>query len=88
MRYQLSFPGLDATALFYLTPELNKCFVSILQLSSPSNGAYTIEEEGYFSQDPGNPLYGDMHFYIYNKVSTLETLGIKSQSIFYIFVHN
>lgn len=47
--------------------------LQIVQLSSPSNGAHTIEEEGYFSMDPGNPLYGDMHFYVYNKVNNIQT---------------
>ena len=39
------------------------------QVSSPSNGAHTIEEEGYFSTDSGSPLYGDIHFYMYDKVN-------------------
>ena len=39
------------------------------QVSSPSNGAHTIEEEGFFSTDSGSPLYGDIHFYMYDKVN-------------------
>jgi hypothetical protein len=38
------------------------------QISSPSNGAHTIEDEDFLSPDSGSPLYGDIHFYVYDKV--------------------